>query len=119
MKTQNTTATETQLAKAGQILRATLAEFKADEHAKISECSLRLGCVSDLDGAPVFEELARIEDCSLRSLGNEYGWILYGFDAAIAIAERRVWDAIFDENEEATFEDAAQLVKAARQSLAA
>ena len=114
MKTQNTTdQNEKQLAVAREILKATLAEFKTDEHAEISECSLRAGCVRDLDGAPVFEALARIEDCSLRSLGNEYGWMLNGRDAAIAIAKNRVWDAILVEDEEATFEDAAQLVKAA------
>jgi hypothetical protein len=119
MKTLNTTANEKQLAKAREIVETTLAEFKSDERAEISECALKAGCVRDLDGAPVFEALARIQDCSLRSLGNAYGWILNGRDAALAIANNRVWDAMIAEDEDAAYEDASQLVDKALQELAA
>jgi len=95
------------------IINATLAEFSADEKKQIIDCEKTPGCVRDLQGASVFETLASLEDKSLRTLGNDCGWNLDGHQAAIQIAERRVWDAMLAENSEAEYQDAVDAVRAA------
>lgn len=98
---------KTQIAK---IVTETLAEFAADFARNISECVVKYGCVTDMEGPEVFEELARQNDEPLRSTGNAHNWDLDGHEAALTIAKSRAWTAMLKEDDAVEWSDACEAV---------
>lgn len=95
------------------IVESTLAEYAADLNKEIIDSQLKEGCVRDLEGASVFEDLAQIEDQSLSALGNEVGWKMNGRTAALSIAAHRVWEVMLGEDGETEYSAAVEAVEAA------
>lgn len=81
------------LEKIKAIKTATLAEFAKDAAKEIIETEVKEGCVMELDGAPVFEELASARGESVRSLGNGHNWELTGLQAAELLTIERCLEA--------------------------
>jgi len=76
-------------------------EYRSQLHLEIVDAAnVKEGCVMELEAPAVFEDLARLEDKSVRTLGNEFGWKLTGEQAVETIAVHRCmepgdeWDEV-------------------------
>ncbi len=86
-------------------------------NANISDCETREGCVMEMTGPEIFQALARENDCSLRTLGNDRNWNLSAFKAGIELAAYAALMAMNEEfkNDEITWEDCFEVAEKAAQ----
>lgn len=82
-----------------QIVAETLVEFGADLGKNILAATTPARPQRDATTAAVFREYAALNDQSITSAGNDCQWNLTGLQAAIVIANHRVWLAHFSDEE--------------------
>lgn len=102
-------------------INETLATWASEMAARdnISDCEVREGCVGELTGPAIFEALAKKEDCSLRTLGDNCNWDLTSYAAGIKLAAYAALVEMSEEfqRDEVTFDECFEAAEKAANSV--